>query len=182
MWLFALALVFAYLFLVAQYESWNLPLSIILTIPVGTLGALAGLWLVGMPLSIYAQIGLVLLVGLAAKNAILIVEFARNQRQEGMSVAEAAVSGGAIRFRPVLMTSLTFIFGLVPMLIATGAGAGSRQAIGTAVFSGMCMATFSEFSLFRPCTLFSRPSAKKAGPGGRETRPGKKRQLLPPLQ
>jgi hydrophobe/amphiphile efflux-1 (HAE1) family protein len=145
-WLFALALVFAYLFLVAQYESWNLPLSIILTIPVGTLGALAGLWLVGMPLSIYAQIGLVLLVGLAAKNAILIVEFARNQRQEGMSVAEAAVSGGAIRFRPVLMTSLTFIFGLVPMLIATGAGAGSRQAIGTAVFSGMCMATF--FGIF----------------------------------
>ncbi len=145
-WLFALALVFAYLFLVAQYESWNLPLSIVLTIPVGSLGALAGLWLLGMPLSIYAQIGLVLLVGLAAKNAILIVEFARNQRQEGLSIAEAAVTGGAIRFRPVLMTSLTFIFGLVPMLIATGAGAGSRKAIGTAVFSGMCVATF--FGIF----------------------------------
>ena len=141
-WLFALALVFAYLFLVAQYESWNLPLSIVLSIPVGTLGALGGLWLLDMSLSIYAQIGLVLLVGLTAKNAILIVEFARGQRQAGLSVAEAAVTGGAIRFRPVLMTSLTFIFGLVPMLIATGAGAGSRRAIGTAVFSGMCVATF----------------------------------------
>jgi hydrophobe/amphiphile efflux-1 (HAE1) family protein len=141
-WLFALALVFAYLFLVAQYESWNLPLSIVLSIPVGTLGALAGLWLLEMPLSIYAQIGLVLLVGLTAKNAILIVEFAKGQRLSGLSIAEAAVTGGAIRFRPVLMTSLTFIFGLVPMLVATGAGAGSRRAIGTAVFSGMCVATF----------------------------------------
>lgn len=141
-WLFALALVFAYLFLVAQYESWNLPLSIVLSIPVGTLGALAGLWLLEMPLSIYAQIGLVLLVGLTAKNAILIVEFAKGQRLSGLSIAEAAVTGGAIRFRPVLMTSLTFICGLVPMLIATGAGAGSRRAIGTAVFSGMCVATF----------------------------------------
>jgi hydrophobe/amphiphile efflux-1 (HAE1) family protein len=141
-WLFALALVFAYLFLVAQYESWNLPLSIVLSIPVGTLGALAGLWLLEMPLSIYAQIGLVLLVGLTAKNAILIVEFAKGQRLSGLSIARAAVTGGAIRFRPVLMTSLTFIFGLVPMLIATGAGAGSRRAIGTAVFSGMCVATF----------------------------------------
>jgi len=151
-WLFALALVFAYLFLVAQYESWNLPLSIVLSIPVGTLGALAGLWLLEMPLSIYAQIGLVLLVGLTAKNAILIVEFSRSQRQAGLSIAEAAVAGGAIRFRPVLMTSLTFIFGLVPMLIATGAGAGSRRAIGTAVFSGMCVATF--FGIFLIPSLY----------------------------
>ncbi|MGK2944831.1 MAG: efflux RND transporter permease subunit [Desulfuromonadales bacterium] len=139
--LFALALLFAYLFLVGQYESWNIPLSIIISVPVATLGALAGLWLMDFSLSIYAQIGLVLLVGLASKNAILIVEFAQSRRQDGLSIAEAAVDGGRIRFRPVLMTSFTFIFGLVPMVFATGAGAGSRQAIGMTVFSGMLSTT-----------------------------------------
>ncbi len=144
--LFALALVFAYLFLVGQYESWSLPLAIIASIPVATLGALAGLWAVHMPLSLYAQIGLVLLVGLAAKNAILIVEFAEERRRSGLSTAEAAVEGGKIRFRPVLMTSFTFILGVVPLVIATGAGAGSRRAIGTTVFSGMLVATL--FGIF----------------------------------
>ena len=139
--LFALALMFGYLFLVGQYESWNLPLPIILSIPVATLGAMVGLWIAGLDLSIYAQIGLVLLVGLAAKNAILIVEFARDRREEGLSVYEAAVEGARIRFRPVLMTALTFILGVTPLIIATGAGAGSRRAIGTTVFSGMLAAT-----------------------------------------
>ena len=111
------------------------------TYPVATLGALAGLWLLHMPLSIYAQIGLILLVGLAAKNAILIVEFARDRRREGLSVSEAAVDGAKIRFRPVLMTAFTFILRVLPMVIATGAGAGSRRAIGTAVFSGMLVST-----------------------------------------
>jgi len=148
--LFVLALLFCYLFLVGQYESWNIPLSIILSVPVASLGGLAGLWIAGLNLSIYAQIGLVLLVGLAAKNAILIVEFAKNRREQGFPVAKAAVEGAKIRFRPVLMTSFTFILGVVPMLIATGAGAGSRRAIGTTVFSGMLAATVIGIFLIPP--------------------------------
>ena len=148
--LFALALLFGYLFLVGQYESWNIPLSIVLSIPVASLGGLAGLWIAGLNLSIYAQIGLVLLVGLAAKNAILIVEFAKDRRQEGLSAAKAAVEGAKIRFRPVLMTAFTFILGVAPMVIATGAGAGSRRAIGTTVFSGMLAATLLGIFLIPP--------------------------------
>ncbi len=135
--LFGLALLFAYLFLVGQYESWNIPLSIILSIPVAIMGGLAALWWAGLNLSIYAQIGLVLLVGLASKNAILIVEFAQERRKQGLSVADAAVEGARIRFRPVLMTTFTFMLGLAPMVIATGAGSNSRRHIGTTVFFGM---------------------------------------------
>ena len=139
--LFILALVFAYLFLVGQYESWVLPLPIILYIPVAALGALLGLWVTGLSFSIYAQIGLVMLVGLASKNAILMVEFSRDRHREGLSIEEAALEGARTRFRPVLMTAFTFILGVAPLVIATGAGAMSRRHIGTTVFSGMLVAT-----------------------------------------
>ena len=167
--LFALALVFSYLFLVGQYESWNIPLSIIISIPVAVLGALAGLWIVGLNLSIYAQIGLVLLVGLASKNAILIVEFAKARREQGLSVAEAAVEGARIRFRPVLMTAFSFILGVTPMVIATGAGAASRRAIGTTVFSGMLASTL--FGIFLvPALYYAFQTFREKGTAWR-TRP-----------
>ncbi|MCA1796443.1 MAG: efflux RND transporter permease subunit [Geobacteraceae bacterium] len=140
-YLFVLALIFAYLFLVAQYESWNLPLSIILSVIVATCGALAGLLITGLPMSIYAQIGMVLLVGLAAKNAILIVEFARDRKEEGIRTRDAAVEGAKLRFRAVLMTALTFILGVSPLVWAIGAGAASRSHIGIVVFSGMIAAS-----------------------------------------
>ncbi len=159
--LFGLALLFAYLFLVAQYESWNIPFAIITSIPVAILGALAGLWLTGLPLSIYAQIGLVLLVGLSAKNAILIVEFAKERREDGLTIAEAAVDGGKIRFRPVLMTSFTFILGIAPMIIATGAGAGSRRAIGITVFSGMVVSTMIGIFLIPALYYFFQTAREK---------------------
>lgn len=140
-YLFALALIFAYLFLVAQYESWNLPLTIILSVIVATLGALIGLWITGISMSIYAQIGMVLLVGLAAKNAILIVEFSRDLKEDGATTLDAAIDGARIRFRAVLMTAFTFILGVAPLVWAVGAGASSRRHIGTVVFSGMIAAS-----------------------------------------
>jgi multidrug efflux pump subunit AcrB len=177
-WLFVLALIFSYLFLVGQYESWNLPLAIIISIPVATMGALAGLWFLHMPLSIYAQIGLVLLVGLAAKNAILIVEFAQERRRDGLSVADAAVDGGRIRFRPVMMTSLTFILGVVPMIIATGAGAGSRRAIGTTVFSGMLASTVLGIFLI-PVLYYLFQSVSEKGRAWRQRH--KKKEATEPI-
>jgi multidrug efflux pump len=131
-----------FLILAAQYEKWSLPFSVLMALPFGTFGALAAVWLRGMTNDVYFQIGLVTLLGLAAKNAILIVEFAILRKEEGMSASAAAIEAARLRFRPILMTSLAFILGVLPLAISTGAGAGARQSTGTGVMGGMIAATF----------------------------------------
>ena len=137
-----LGAVMVFLILSAQYEKWSLPLSVLLALPFGTFGALAAVWLRGMTNDVYFQIGLVTLLGLAAKNAILIVEYASLKASEGMSAPAAALEAARLRFRPIVMTSLAFILGVLPLAVSTGAGAGARTSVGTGVMGGMLAATF----------------------------------------
>ncbi|MUM76102.1 multidrug efflux RND transporter permease subunit [Pseudodesulfovibrio sp. F-1] len=138
---FALAIVMVFLVLAAQYESWATPFAVILCVPLGIFGAMASQWIRGLDDNVYAQIGLVMLIGLAAKNAILIVEFAKEKHEQGLSLPEAAMAAAKLRFRPILMTSFAFILGVIPLVTASGAGSSSRHALGTSVFGGMIAAT-----------------------------------------
>jgi HAE1 family hydrophobic/amphiphilic exporter-1 len=139
--IFGMAIVFVFLFLSAQYESWSLPLSVLLTVPIAILGAVLFTMVRSLDNDIYFQIGMILLIGLASKAAILIVEFAKQLREEGKSVRDAALTAAKLRFRAILMTTVSFILGVIPLVIASGAGANSRLSLGTAVMGGMLAAT-----------------------------------------
>jgi HAE1 family hydrophobic/amphiphilic exporter-1 len=135
-------LIAVFLFLAAQYESWSLPILILMAVPPGILGALGFLMIRGYPLDVYGQIGLVMLIGLAAKNSILLVEFAKDHREKGAGIVEAAVIAATLRLRPILMTALAFGIGVLPLVLANGAGSMCNRSIGTTVFGGILVATF----------------------------------------
>jgi multidrug efflux pump subunit AcrB len=149
---FPICVMLVFLILSAQYESWALPLAVILIVPMCLLFAMSGVWLKGSDNNVLTQIGFIVLVGLACKNAILIVEFARERVEHGLAPIEAAIEACRLRLRPILMTSFAFIMGVIPLVIASGAGSEMRQAIGIAVFSGMLGVTF--FGLFLTPVFF----------------------------
>jgi HAE1 family hydrophobic/amphiphilic exporter-1 len=169
--IFGLSLLFVFLILAALYESWSLPFSVLLTVPIAVFGAYAALFARHMENNVFAQIGLIMLIGLSAKNAILIVEFARVRREHGLSLLDAALEGARVRLRPILMTSLAFIFGCVPLWIASGAGAASRRVMGTAVIGGMIAASAFAIFLIPMAYHFVERLAGDKGNGGEKPAP-----------
>jgi multidrug efflux pump subunit AcrB len=169
------AILFAYLFLVGLYESWTIPVPVLLSVTIGIVGSVGGIVLAGLTLDLYAQIGMVVLIGLAAKNGILIVEFAKERREHGVPLLQAATDGARDRFRPVMMTSFAFILGLYPLVVATGAAQLARRDVGTPVFGGMILASFIGIFAIPPLYVMFQAIRERL-------RPASSRQIPEPKQ